>query len=170
MSMNQKIQDALNKQLNAELYSSYLYLSMSACLELKNLMGMANWMRTQAREELEHAMKYFDFIHERNGQVTLTQVDAPKTQWDSPLGVFENAYQHEQSISKTIHKIVDLSISENDHAANNFLQWFVTEQVEEEATVLLIVEKLKMIGDSGVAVFMLDAELGHREITSSSSE
>lgn len=166
--MNQKIQDALNKQLNAELYSSYLYLSMSACLELKNLMGMASWMRTQAREELEHAMKYFNFIHERNGQVTLTQVDAPETQWDSPLDVFENAYQHERSISKMIHEIVDLSISENDHAANNFLQWFVTEQVEEEATVLLIVEKLKMIGDSGVAVFMLDAELAHREITSSS--
>lgn len=166
--MNQKIQDALNKQLNAELYSSYLYLSMSACLEMKNLMGMASWMRLQVREELEHAMKYFNFIHERNGQVTLTQVDAPKTQWDTPLDVFENAYQHEQSISEMIHKIVDLSISENDHAANNFLQWFVTEQVEEEATVLLIVEKLKMIGDSGVAVFMLDAELGHREITSSS--
>jgi len=157
-----KIQDAFNKQINAELFSAYLYLSMSAYFESENLAGMANWMRVQAQEELGHAMKFFDFINERDGRVILAQVDAPKTQWDSPLDAFGDAYRHEQKITGLIHELVDLSLSEKDHAANTFLQWFVTEQVEEEASVLTIVDKLKMVGDNSVAVFMLDGELGQR--------
>jgi len=156
------IEEALNKQLNAELFSSYLYLSMSAWFESTNSPGMANWMRIQAQEELTHAMKFFDFIHERDGKVTLVQVDAPKTAWDSPLDAFQAAYEHECKVSGLINGLVDLALQESDHAANAFLQWFVSEQVEEEASALGIVDKLKLVGDNSVALFMVDGELGQR--------
>ena len=159
---NPKIQDALNKQLNAELYSSYLYLSMAAYLESQNLKGMAHWMRIQAQEENLHAMKFFDFINERGGKVVLTQIDAPKTEWSSPLDVFEDTCKHESKVTGLINELVDLSLSEKDHAANAFLQWFVTEQVEEEASVQEIAGKLKLVGDRGGMLFMLDRELGQR--------
>jgi ferritin len=110
-------------------------------------------------------MKFFDFIQERDGKVTLTQVEAPKTTWESPLEAFQDAYQHECKISGLINGLVDLSLKESDHAANAFLQWFVTEQVEEEAAALTIVDKLKLVGDSNVALFMLDGELGQRTFT-----
>ena len=160
--LNPKTQDALNKQVNAELHSSYLYLSMAAYFESENLGGMAQWMRVQAREELAHAMKLFNFINERNGRVTLTQVEAPKTEWESPLDVFRSAYDHECKITGLIHELVDLAASQKDHAANAFLQWFVTEQVEEEAAALEIVESLKLAGDHGAALLMLDRQLGQR--------
>jgi len=160
--LNPKIQDALNEQLNAELYSSYLYLSMSAYFETQNLAGMANWMRIQAQEEMVHVMKFYDFINQRDGRVILTQVDAPETTWNSPLEAFQGAYEHECKVSGLINQRVDLAISEKDHAANTFLQWFVTEQVEEEATALSIVDKLKLAADNSVALLMLDAELGQR--------
>jgi ferritin len=160
--MNTKIQDALNAQINAEIYSSYLYLSMSAYFESQNLAGMANWMRNQAQEEMIHAMKFFGFVNEREGRVLLTQVDGPETEWNSPLDVFENALAHEKKVTGLINDLVDLSLAEKDHAANIFLQWFVTEQVEEEATASSIVDKLKLIGDNPVALYMLDGELGQR--------
>jgi ferritin len=160
------VQEALNKQVNAELYSSYLYLSMSAYFDSQNLAGMANWMRIQAQEELTHAMKFFDFINERDGRVLLTQVEAPKTEWASPLDVFENALAHEQKVTGLINDLVDLSLGEKDHASNTFLQWFVTEQVEEEAAAKTIVDKLKLIGDNPVALYMLDGELGQRTLPS----
>ena len=160
--LNPKIEEAFNRQLNAELFSSYLYLSMAAHFESQNLKGMANWMRIQAQEENAHAMKFFDFINERGGRVTLTQIDAPKVEWPSPLAAFQEAYQHECKISGLINGLVDLALSEKDHAANAFLQWFVTEQVEEEASVLEIAEKLKLAGDQGGILFMLDRELGQR--------
>jgi len=160
------MQEALNAQLNAELYSSYLYLSMSAYLDSQSLAGMANWMRIQAQEELIHVMKFFDFIAERDGRVLLTQVDAPKTEWTSPLDVFQDALGHEQKVTGLINDLVDLSLGERDHAANTFLQWFVTEQVEEEATAKTIVDKLKLIGDNPVALYMLDGELGQRTLPS----
>jgi ferritin len=156
------IEEALNKQLNAELFSSYLYLSMSAWFESLSFSGMANWMRVQAQEELTHAMKFFDFIHERDGKVTLVQVETPQTAWESPLDAFQAAYGHECKISGLINELVDLALQESDHAANAFLQWFVSEQVEEEASVLTIVDKLKLVGDNNVALFMLDGELGQR--------
>ena len=160
--LNPKIQDALNKQINAELFSSYLYLSMSAWFESKNFAGMANWMRIQAQEELLHAIKFFDFINERRGRVVLTQVEAPQTEWSVPLEAFENALEHEEKVTALINGLVDLSLAESDHAANTFLQWFVTEQVEEEAAAQTIVDKLKLVGDNPVALFMIDGELGQR--------
>jgi ferritin len=164
--LNTKIQDALNSQINAELYSSYLYLSMSAYFDSQNLTGMANWMRIQAQEELTHAMKFFDFVNERDGRVVLTQVGAPKTEWTSPLDVFEDVLAHEKKVTGLINELVDLSLTEKDHAANIFLQWFVTEQVEEEANASTIVDKLKLIGDTPVALYMLDGELGQRTLPS----
>jgi ferritin len=164
--LNTNIQDALNSQINAELYSSYLYLSMSAYFDSQNLTGMANWMRIQAQEELTHAMKFFDFVNERDGIVVLTQVGAPKTEWTSPLDVFEDVLAHEKKVTGLINELVDLSLTEKDHAANIFLQWFVTEQVEEEANASTIVDKLKLIGDTPVALYMLDGELGQRTLPS----
>ena len=162
--LSSKTQDAFNQQLNAELYSSYLYLSMSAYFDSQNLAGMANWMRIQAQEELTHVMKFFEFINDRDGRVLLTQVEAPKTEWTSPLDTFEHALRHEQKVSGLINDLVDLSLGERDHAANTFLQWFVTEQVEEEASVKTVADKLKLIGDNPVALFMLDGELGQRTL------
>ena len=160
--MNQKIQDALNWQLNAELFASYLYLSMAAYFESQNLKGMAHWMQVQAQEENMHAMKFFDFINERAGRVVLAQIEAPKTEWSAPLEAFEDACQHESKVTGLINDLVDLSLSEKDHAANTFLQWFVTEQVEEEASTQEIRDKLKLAGDSPVALFMIDQQLGQR--------
>lgn len=160
--LNAKIQDALNKQINAELFSSYLYLSMAAHFESQSFRGMAGWMRVQAQEELGHALKLYDFVNERDGRVTLAAVDAPRTEWSSPLEVFEEAFKHELKVSGLINNLVKLSIDEADFAAHSFLQWFVNEQVEEEAAAKLIVDKLKLVGDNGVALFMLDHELGQR--------
>ena len=157
-----KIQDAFNKQLNAELFSSYLYLSMAAYFESQNLKGMAHWMRMQAQEENMHAMKFLDFINECGGRVLLSQVDGPKTEWGSPLEAFEDAYRHESKVTGLINALVDLSLGEKDHAANAFLQWFVTEQVEEEAAAQEIRDKLKLVSDNPVALFMIDQELGRR--------
>jgi ferritin len=160
--MNQKIQEVFNKQINAELHSAYLYLSMSAYFESKNLKGMAHWMRAQAQEEEGHARRFYDFIHDRGGRVTLTAIDAPETDWASPAEIFKAAYQHECKVSALIHRLVDLAASEKDHPAHNFLQWFVSEQVEEEAQAQLIAEKLSQVGENSAAVFMFDAELGKR--------
>jgi ferritin len=160
--MNAKIQDAFNKQLNAELFSSYLYLSMAAHFESRNLKGMAHWMRMQVQEENIHAMKFFDFINECGGRVTLIQINQPKTEWNSPLDAFEETCRHEAKVTGLINDLVDLALQEKDHAANTFLQWFVTEQVEEEATAQEIRDKLKLIGNNPVALFMMDQELGGR--------
>jgi ferritin len=160
--MNAKIEDAFNKQLNAELFSSYLYMSMAAYFESQNLKGIAHWMQIQAQEEHMHAMKFFDFINERGGRVTLTEIAAPRTEWSSPLEAFEETYEHEGKVTALIHDLVDLSLREKDHAANTFLQWFVTEQVEEEATAQEIRDKLRLVKDNTVALFMVDQELGKR--------
>ncbi|MFO7902665.1 MAG: ferritin [Planctomycetota bacterium] len=159
---NARIQEAFNDQLNAELYSAYLYLSMSAYFDSQNLAGMASWMRIQAREELSHAMKFFDFINERDGRVVLRQLDVPKSKWDSALNVFEEALGHEEKVTASINHLVDLALTEKDHASNTFLQWFVTEQIEEESNAKSIVDKLKMVGDNPVALYMVDGQLGQR--------
>jgi ferritin len=161
--LNPKIQEAFNKQINAELYSEYLYLSMSAYFEAESFKGMAHWMRMQADEERIHALKIYDFIHNRNGRVILTQIDAPKTQWNSPLDVFEDAYKHEQKISGLINDLANLSLGEKDHMAHQFLEWFSNEQVEEEAAALTIVDQLKLVGDHGVALYLLDQQLSQRQ-------
>ncbi len=159
--MNQKIQEAMNKQINAETYSAYLYLSMAAYFEDINLLGFASWMKCQAQEEMTHAMKFFNFVNERGGRVILTPIDGPPTSWESPLNVFEETYEHETKVSAMINDLVNLAIEEKDHASNNFLQWFVAEQVEEEASADEVVNKIKLAGDGG-GLFMLDKELGAR--------
>jgi len=163
--IKERMQESLNRQLNAELYSSYLYLSMSAYYSSINLKGFANWMNVQAQEELMHAMKFYNFIIKRGGKVTLSVIEAPPKEWDSPLAAFEHVSKHEQKVTSLINDLVDLSISEKDHATNNFLQWFVTEQVEEEASADEVVQKLKMVGESSGGLFMLDRELGQRVFT-----
>jgi ferritin len=160
--LSTKIQDAFNDQLNAELFSSYLYLSMAAYFESQNLGGMARWMQMQAQEENAHAMKIFGFIHERGGQVVLKQIDAPQVEWASPLAAFKDAYKHEQHITERINKLVELCESQKDYPGGIFLQWFVTEQVEEESTALGIVEKLKAGGDQPGFLLMFDRYMGQR--------
>lgn len=161
---NQKTQDAFNEQLNMELYSEYLYLSMSAYFESQHLTGMAKWMRIQGQEEHGHAMKFFDYILGRNGRVILAELGAPKTEWSSPKDAFEDAYKHECKVTARLNEMTSLCIAEKDHAANVFLQWFVSEQVEEEATVLDIAERLGMVDGSPAALFMMDQELGKRTL------
>lgn len=160
--LSKKIEEALNKQINEETTSAYTYLSMAAHLESKNLRGMASWMEQQASEELKHALKLYSFIHERGGRVKLAAVGAPQSEWESPLAVFEEAYKHELKISGLINHLMSSAISESDHATCAFLQWFVTEQVEEEAASLGVVEKFRLAGNHPSALYLLDKELGQR--------
>ena len=162
MALSKKMEKALNAQINAEMYSSYLYLSMSADLDGKALAGFSNWMKIQAQEELYHAMKLYDFVLERGGSVTLDTIEAPQTEWKSPLAIFQAAYKHELLVTSLINKLMDLAIKEKDHATNNFLQWYVKEQVEEEASADEIVQKIKLIGSQGNGIFMLDKEMAAR--------
>ena len=140
--LNGKIEKAFNDQLNAELYSSYLYLSMSAYFQSINLSGFASWMRAQAQEELVHAMKFYNFINGRGGRVILKAVEAPPVSWESPLAAFEATYEHEQKVTGLINQLVELAMAEHDHASSIFLQWFVSEQVEEEASAQRAPRKL----------------------------
>ncbi len=163
--IGKKMKEALNGQVNAEMYSAYLYLSMESYFKSLNLNGFANWMRVQTQEEMVHAMKIYDFINERGGRVILKAIQGPPTQWDSPRAVFEAAYAHEQKVTGLISDLVDLAIKEKDHATNSFLQWFVNEQVEEEASADAIVQQLKMMEKAPGGLFMLDRELAQRVFT-----
>jgi ferritin len=160
--MKKEMQDAINKQIVREMYSSNLYLSMAAYYSAMNLNGFANWMRVQAEEEMEHAMKFFDYLEDRGGKPVIGAIDAPTTDWDSALAAFENALEHEKLVTGHINDLMDLSIELKDHATTSLLQWFIDEQVEEEATTGEIVDRLKMISDSKGALFFLDNELKSR--------
>ena len=168
--LTEKMQTALNGQLNAELYSSYLYLSMNAYFKSVNLDGFANWMYYQAQEELEHSLKFYDFIIRRGGKVQLQQIAAPSTEWNSPLAVFEATLEHEQKVTGLINDLVDVAHEERDHATNIFLQWFVSEQVEEEESVGGVLEQLKLLGDAKGGLFMIDRELSKRGASGGSEE
>jgi len=168
--ISKKMEKALNEQVNAELYSAYLYLSMEAYFKSLNLNGFANWMMVQTQEEVSHAMKIYGFIDERGGRITLKPIDGPKTEWDSPLEVFEAVYEHEQKVTGLINDLVDLAIEEKDHATNSFLQWFVNEQVEEEASADQLVQQLKMMEKAPGGMFMLDRELRQRILTPPTTE
>jgi ferritin len=163
--INEKVRESFNKQITAELYSSYLYLSMAAYFESMNLPGFANWMKVQAQEELVHAMKFFTFINDRSGKVELAAIDGPPVSWETPLTVFEDAYKHEVKVTALINNLVDTALAERDHAAAAFLQWFVTEQVEEEASADGVVQQLRLAGSDGSGLFMLDRELATRVFT-----
>lgn len=156
---------ALNDQINAELYSAYLYLSMSGYCANKDLAGMANWFRVQAQEEMLHASKFFDYILDRDGQVTLGQIAAPPATFKSALEAFELSLKHEQSVTARIHKLVELSTKKGDHTTTTFLQWFVTEQIEEEASVRQVIGQLRLVSDSGSGMFLVDRELATRVFT-----
>jgi ferritin len=168
--LTEKMQTALNGQLNAELYSSYLYLSMNAYFKSVNLDGFANWMYYQAQEELEHSLKFYDFVIQRGGKVQLTQIAAPPTEWDSPMAVFEATLAHEQKVTGLINDLVEIAHEERDHATNIFLQWFVSEQVEEEESVGGVLEQLKLMGDAKGGLFMIDRELAKRSPSGGSEE
>ena len=156
------MQEAMNEQINKELFSSYLYLSMAAYFEDKNLPGFGNWMRIQADEERGHAMKLYDFILERGGRVLLKAIDAPKTEWTSSLEVAEEVAAHEAKVTASINALYELALKEKDYPAQVTLQWFISEQVEEEKNAAEIVANLKLIEARGTAVLMLDHRLGKR--------
>ena len=168
--LSERMMKSLNKQLNAELYSAYLYLSMAAYFESKNLKGFANWMRVQAQEELMHAMKFFDYINERGGRVYLEAIEKPPTEWKSPLDVFEATYEHEVKVTSMINDLVNMAMEEKDHATYNMLQWFVAEQVEEEASADEIRQQLRMIKEDGRGIMMLNRELKQRTFTPPAQE
>ncbi len=156
------MQDAMNEQINKELFSAYLYLSMAAYFEDRSLPGFAHWMRVQEAEEREHAMKFYDFIIERGGKVALKAIDAPKSEWKSTMEVVEEVAAHEAKVSASINALYELALAEKDYPAQIMLQWFITEQVEEEKNAAEIVASLKMIEAHETAVLQLDHRLGKR--------
>lgn len=160
--LDERMEEALNYQLNRELYSGYLYLAMAAYFDDQDLPGFANWMRIQAQEELSHAMKFYDYLVRRGGRAVMDAIEAPENEWKSAVAVFEQVYQHEQMVTGLIHKLVDLALEISDHATNNFLQWFVAEQVEEEESSSGVLHKVKMASQSRSGLYMLDQELGQR--------
>ena len=160
--IGKKVEKTINEQINAELYSSYLYLSMASDMEERGLQGFAHWMKSQAQEELMHAMKFYDYLAERGGRVLLKAIDGPETKWKSPLAMMEHVLRHEQHVTSLINAMMDLAVKERDHATAEMLHWFVKEQVEEESTAEGIVQKLKLAGDGGNGLFMIDKDLAAR--------
>lgn len=163
MKLSTKMQEALNKQINAEIYSAYLYLAMATQFRCDNWKGFAHWMEVQAKEEWGHAMKIYKYIDERLGRITLEAVAKPSGKWASPLAAFEAALAHEQKVTAMFDDLVALAQKEKDNATLNMLQWFVTEQVEEEGQTDEIVQKLKLVGGQVQGLFILDGLLGKRE-------
>jgi ferritin len=160
--LKEPIEAALNDQINAEFQAEYLYLSMAAYFEEEGLPGFAAWMRAQADEERSHALRIYDYVVERDGRVKLDAIDAPAAEWESPQAAFKAAYDHEVKVTGMIDDLVALARAENDNATENMLQWFVAEQVEEEATAQDILDKLRHVGDDGPGLLMVDQELGQR--------
>lgn len=163
--IGKKMEDALNGQINAEFYSAYLYLSMSAYFETINLSGFSNWMQVQFEEEQFHAMKMFGYLNDRGGKVVLQAIDTPPCKWDSPLAVLEETLAHEVKVTGLVNDLMILAREERDIATENFIRWFIDEQVEEEDNANKLVGQLKMIKDSPQALFMIDRELGQRVYT-----
>jgi ferritin len=160
--LSKKLQKALNEQIQAELHSSYLYFSMSSWFKAQNLDGFASWMTFQAQEEMSHSMKLYGYIHDRGGDVELLEIPAPQKSWKSPLAAFQDAYKHEQYITGRINDLCSLADKDNDNATRVMLNWFVTEQVEEEATAQDVVEKLKMVQGHPGGIYMMDKEMAGR--------
>lgn len=160
--LSKTMQDALNEQIRIELNSAYVYLSMSAYCESQNLSGFAKWLRVQWQEEISHGLKLYDYVFNRGGRVLLQAVDKPQAEFKSPLDVFEQVYAHEQKVTASINRLYDVAVKENDHATQAELQWFIKEQVEEEKNASDIVAMMKMLGDAGPALLMLDRQLGAR--------
>ena len=160
--LSKAMQDAINQQINAELYSAYLYLSMSAYCAATNRVGSASWMRVQSQEEQSHAMKLFDYVNDRGGRAMLKAVAQPPTEYTSLLDIFQQVLEHEREVTGMISRLYEAAVKENDYPTQIMLQWFITEQVEEERNAAEVIAQLKMIGDQGAAVMMLDRHLGMR--------
>ncbi len=160
--LDQRMIEAINKQINGELYSAYLYLAMAAYFDHANLKGFSNWMNVQVQEELVHAKKFYDFLISANGKVVLTGIASPAVNWDSPVSVFEATYQHESDVTKSIYQLFKLANDLNDYATVSLLKWFIDEQVEEESNAKEILDKLKLIGKDTSALFILNQELAVR--------
>ncbi len=160
--MKEKMLNAINEQINKELYSSYLYLSMSAYAMSVGLPGIANWMKIQAQEELTHANKFLDYIHERNGRVMLKAIDAVPVEFGNVIEMFRKVLEHEQYVTESINNLMDISIELSDHATRSMLMWFVDEQVEEEASVQEIIDQLNLVEGKGQGLFMIDKDLATR--------
>ncbi len=163
--LKKQVSDKLNKQVNAEIYSAYLYLSMAAYFDSLNLAGFSNWMKVQAQEEMMHAMKIYNFIYDKGGAVTLTAIDAPETQWESPEAAVQDVCVHEEKVTGMINDLVDCAVEQHDHATNAFLQWFVNEQVEEEASAGDVLSKVQMVEKTSHGLYMLDKDLAARVFT-----
>jgi len=163
--INKKLQDQINYQINRELFSEYLYLSMAAYLEDQGLPGMANFMVVQGEEEHFHAMKLYNYLNDRGGRVVLDAIEQPKIEFDSPMAVFEESLEHEKLVTSLINKLMDLAIEVNDHATRSFLNWYVDEQVEEEASFEALIDQMKLIGGKGNGMRMIDRELATRTFT-----
>ncbi len=161
--ISKSIQDAINEQIKNELYSGYLYLSMAAYFESTNLPGFAHWMKIQATEEVKHAMKFFEYIFERGGKVTLRAIEQPPVDFKTPLDIFKMAHKHEQKVTGMIHTLYELALKENDYPSQVMLQWYIKEQVEEEKNAENIIEQLKMAGDSSAALLMADRQFAARK-------
>jgi ferritin len=162
MVLPKKMEEAINKQINAELYSAYLYLSMAAYFESTNLSGFAKWMEVQVQEEKQHAMKLYHYVIERGGRVILDAIQKPQSEWKSPLDVFEAVYAHEKHVTELIYNLMDVAKSEKDYATEVMLHWFIKEQVEEEANASSILERIKMVKDSVNGILQYDKILGKR--------
>jgi ferritin len=160
--LSKAMQDAINEQIKNELYSSYLYLAMSAYCEANNLPGFAHWLRVQSQEEIEHAMKFFGFVNERGGRVVLEAIDKPPVEFESPVKIFEETLIHERKVTAMINSLYELALEEKDYASQVMLHWFIDEQVEEEANASYILDTLKAVGEKGQALVMLDRELAKR--------
>lgn len=160
--INEKIEAAINEQLNAEIFSANLYYSMAAYFESLSLKGFSKWLRIQALEELTHTQRFFDYVHDRGGRIVMKAVDAPPTEWVSPLKAFEHVAEHEAHVTDLINKLMDLALGVSDHATANFLQWFIAEQVEEEATAGEVVQQLKLVDKTEGGLFLLDQEMAKR--------
>lgn len=160
--IKQRIQDVMNEQIKHETFSAYLYFSMAAYFHSKGFNGMAQWMKAQAQEEFGHALRFFNHINERGGRIELQAIEKPEAKWESPLAAFKAALQHEEFITDKINSLAKIADEENDRAASIMLQWFVTEQVEEEASVSEVIDMLELVSDSGHGMLMADRELGAR--------
>lgn len=161
--INKKVEDILNAQINKEFYSAYLYLAMSAYFDEIGLKGFSHWTKVQAKEEVDHGMILFDYIIERDGNVDLTQIEAPSKGFETPIQTFEMILEHERFVTQSIRCVAELSEEECDMATRHFINWYISEQVEEEANVLDIIKKMKMFGTDGSTLYHLDKELGERQ-------
>jgi len=168
--LNERVQKKINDQINAELWSAYLYLSMSAYFEDEGLNGFANWMRIQYQEEVTHAMKFFDYVNNRGGRVWLKPIDGVPAEWESTLAIFEETLEHEKKVTAMINDIMKVAREENDYATESMLQWFIDEQVEEEDAASEILDHLKFIDGKGQGILMLDRELGNRQFVDETQE